>query len=118
MPACLAEIWRTLRNGFAHFHWRYDDLSASDYWTQQKWDTATAQTAFNLHGRAASNYTAYIVDAYPWNPNKFWDMPDLRVIVTPFGIFRYHLHRFLNIVLNGDKKDVFGLEPTESIHTT
>jgi hypothetical protein len=28
----LESLFRTLRNGFAHAHWLYEDLSASDYW--------------------------------------------------------------------------------------
>jgi hypothetical protein len=31
----LKKLLRTLRNGFAHFHWRYDNLSARDYWHAQ-----------------------------------------------------------------------------------
>jgi hypothetical protein len=118
VPDCLPDIWRTLRNGFAHFHWRYENLSAQDYWTQQRWDTTSAQSTFNLPGRPAANYKAYIVDAMPpWTPHAFWEMSDLRIIVTQYGTLRYHLHRFLNIVLNGDNRDVFGNEPTEPCHT-
>ncbi len=109
VPGCLNEIWRTLRNGFAHFHWHYEDLSAEDYWRRQGWDTTGAPAAFALPTRGKHNYKGYIVDAGgTWSSANFWGMKNLRIIVTPYGILRYHLHRFLNVVLNGSSKDVFG----------
>ena len=35
----LSNVFRTLRNGFAHTHWLYHNLSALDYWEEQGWDT-------------------------------------------------------------------------------
>ncbi len=115
LPCELDGIGKTLRNGFAHFHWRYDDLSAMDYWNRQNWDTNSQKAAdFRLESRPSNNYTAYIADAaQPWNSTNFWDMKDLRIIVTNFVTLRDNLHRFLNIVLNNESKDVFGNEPTE-----
>jgi hypothetical protein len=109
VPEKLPMIWRTMRNGFAHFHWKYDDLSALEYWKAQGWDTKTPQTAFNLKGRKDPRYTAYIVDAHDgWDPNRLWTLHDLRILVTKFVTLRYHLHRFLNILVNSDNRDVFG----------
>jgi hypothetical protein len=102
------EICRTLRNGYAHFRWRYDDLNARDYWLAQGWGMISSPAGFNLAARPAKNYRAYIVDTPKWSAAGFWQMPDLRIIVTGFGDLRYCLHRFLNIILNGDRKDIFG----------
>jgi len=82
VPARLTEICRTLRNGYAHFHWGYDFLSALDYWTEQGWGTAAPVAAFGLAGRGAG-YTAYVADARrPWNAAQFWAMNDLRIFVA------------------------------------
>jgi len=104
----LPDVCRVLRNGFAHFNWRYENLSAEDYWKRNGWDTLSPQPAFNLRTRGPNNYTAYIVDAAPpWNSTAFWDMKNLRIVVTPFHILRYHLHLFLNVLLNGSAANVF-----------
>jgi hypothetical protein len=108
LPGRLADICRTLRNGYAHFHWLYEDLSAVDYWTRQGWDTAAPVAAFGLAGRLANNYTAYIADARPpWNHAQFWNMNDLRIFVTPYTTLRFSLHLFLNILLNDCAINVF-----------
>jgi len=105
-------LLKTLRNGFLHFHWRYEDLSALDYWKALQWNTINAPAAFGLPNRPKKNYMAYVADGGgrrdPWNPNKFWSLPNLRILVTPYGILRYHLHLSLNYVLNGTRTDVFG----------
>jgi len=111
VPARLPEIWTTLRNGYAHFHWLFENLSASDYWERMGWSTATQLESFGLQSRVPDNYRAYIADANGWNAARFWDLNDLRIIVTPYHILRYHLHLFLNILLNGDHHDVFGNLP-------
>jgi hypothetical protein len=68
----LSEIWRTLRNGFSHFHRRYSNIGAQQYWADQRWDTASAEPTFDLLNRTANNYTAYVVDAKPpWNSGAF-----------------------------------------------
>lgn len=104
----LLELWKTLRNGYAHFHWRYEDLSAIDYWQAMGWDTQSAPPAFDLSRRSANNYKAYIADAKPpWNPAKFWDQRDLRICVAQYTTFRYSLHKFLNILLNNNESHVF-----------
>jgi hypothetical protein len=104
---CLEDVLRTLRNGLAHSLWLYTDLSALDYWNEIGWDTAHAPTAFNLQGRPQKNYTMYIADGRKFNPSAFWSTDDLRILVTPAHVLRYHLHGFLNFVLNGSKEDVF-----------
>jgi hypothetical protein len=111
VPGRLPDICRLLRNGSAHFHWRYENLSAQDYWTRQGWDTSAPQPAFGLAARRAENYKAYVVDArQPWDSAAFWDMRDLRILVTPFTMLRYHLHRFFNLLLNGSPHDVFAAD--------
>lgn len=106
----LGKIARTLRNGFAHFHWRYEDLSAKDYWEKQKWGQNGPPDAFNFIGRTQNNYMLYIADADVkiWNPLEFWQMKDLRIVVTKCADLRYHLHLFLNNALNNLNVDVFG----------
>jgi hypothetical protein len=109
--ADLDDVLRTLRNGFAHFHWRYENLSALDYWNAQGWDTTGADPRSSLLTRTANNYLAYVVDALPpWNDRSFWKMNDLRILVTPFPVLRYHLHLILNYLLNDSKRDVFGAD--------
>src|SRR5437667_3070280 len=76
-------IWRTLRNGFAHFDWRYENLSALDYWTKQGWATAGAIASFGLAGRTADNYLAYIADGVNWKPSAMWQLKILAMFVTP-----------------------------------
>lgn len=105
----LGELLKTLRNGFAHSHWVYANLSALEYWQALGWETKGADMAFDLPGRPARNYTVYIADAKPlWDPAKFWALEDLRILVTPSHILRYHLHLMLNWMLHGTRKDVFG----------
>jgi hypothetical protein len=103
----LEDVLRTLRNGFAHSHWLFADLSARDYWNALDWETGGAPAAFNLQGRPRKNYMMYIADGRGFNPHAFWGVKDLRILVTPAHILRYHLHLFLNFVLNGSKDDVF-----------
>jgi hypothetical protein len=107
----LKHVLRTLRNGFAHSNWLYEDLSALEYWKKRGWQTANALPAFDLQNRPRKNYMTYIADAKRWDPQNFWGLDDLRILVTPSPILRYHLHLFLNHVLNGSRKDVFGNEP-------
>jgi hypothetical protein len=103
----LGDVLRTLRNGFAHSHWYHADLSAIDYWRELGWDINGADPRFNLGGRASKNYMMYIADARDWDPAKFWTLKDLRIIVTPSHVLRYHLHLMLNYILNGSRADVF-----------
>ena len=56
VPGRLKDIWMTLRNGNAHFHWRYENLSALDYFTRQGWDTSNAAPIFDIVTRPADNY--------------------------------------------------------------
>jgi hypothetical protein len=105
----LEQVLRTLRNGFLHFHWRYDDLSALDYWNAQHWSTnGGAAPQFNLATRPQKNYMAYLADAEGWNPKCFWNLKKLRILVTPYTVLRYHLHLSLQKLLNDSRVDVFG----------
>jgi hypothetical protein len=105
----LDDVLKTLRNGFAHSHWYFADLCASDYWSELGWDTTAADPRFDLSGRPMKNYMMYIADAAVrlWEPTKFWTLNDLRILVTPSSTLRYHLHLMLNYILNGSRADVF-----------
>jgi hypothetical protein len=109
----LAAVWRTLRNGYAHFNWHYGNQSDSAYWQTMGWDLTNAQPDFQMGSHPEGGYLAYIADAAPpWNSRDFWNMRNLRIIVTPYITLRYHLHLFLNIFLNGQSLSIFGvLEP-------
>lgn len=104
----LETLLRTLRNGFAHFHWRYDNLSARDYWDTQKWSTQGAPVAFDLNNRPAKNYMTYIADGKCWAPNRFWNLKDLRILATPIPCLRYFLHLNLQQLLNITRVNIFG----------
>jgi hypothetical protein len=104
----LETLLRTLRNGFAHFHWRYDDLSAPDYWDAQNWSTQGAPAAFDLNNRPRNNYMTYIADGKNWDPNCFWNLKDLRILATPIPCLRYFLHLNLQQLLNNTRIDIFG----------
>ena len=106
----LETLLRTLRNGFAHFHWRYDNLSAWDYWRAQNWSTQGAPAAFDLNNRPPNNYMAYIADGFRWDPNCFWNLTDLRILATPIPYLRYFLHLNLQQLLNNTRTDIFGEE--------
>jgi len=104
----LEKLLRTLRNGFAHFHWRYDNLSARDYWRAQNWSTQGAPAAFDLNNRPPNNYMTYIADGNRWDPNCFWNLKDLRILATPIPCLRYFLHLNLQKLLNNTRIDIFG----------
>jgi hypothetical protein len=104
----LEQLLRTLRNGFLHFHWRYDNLSALDYWNAQHWSIDAAATEFDLANRPQKNYMAYLADAAKWDPKRFWHLKDLRTLVTPYTVLLYHLHLSLHQLLNNSRVDVFG----------
>ena len=106
----LESLFRTLRNGFAHAHWLYENLSASDYWKKRGWETADAPVSFNLSQRPRKNYLTYIADAPDFDEHRFWKLEDLRILITPAHLLRYHLHLFLSFLLTGQKLDVFGID--------
>ena len=107
----LKDVFRTLRNGFAHSNWLYENLSALQYWNKRGWRTASAPPAFRLQSRPAKNYITYIADAKNWDREPdFWRRDDLRILVTPSPVLRYHLHLFLNYVLSGGRRHLFGNE--------
>lgn len=108
IPSNITSLLRTLRNGFAHFHWRYDDLSARDYWDAQNWSTQGAPIAFELNNRPPKNYMTYIADGNGWAPNRFWNLRDLRILATPLPCLRYFLHLNLQQLLNNARVNVFG----------
>lgn len=105
----LGDVLRTLRNGYAHSHWFHADLSAIDYWVELGWDIKGADPRFNLWGRPSKNFMMYVADAdvRKWDPANFWTLKDLRILVTPSHVLRYHMHLMLNYILNGSRGDVF-----------
>jgi hypothetical protein len=106
----LEQLLRTLRNGFLHFHWRFVDLSALNYWNAQHWSTDGAAPEFDLANRPQKNHMAYVADAVPpWDPTHFWGLKELRILVTPYSVLRYHLHLSLQQLLNESRVDVFGV---------
>jgi hypothetical protein len=109
IEAHLGDLMKTLRDGYAHFNWRYDDCSATEYWDRMGWSTAGAPREFAIEQRTKDNYRAYIVGAHPkWDPSAFWQTKPLTLVVTRYAPLRYHLHRFLNRLLTGSELDVFG----------
>jgi hypothetical protein len=104
----LESLLRTLRNGFAHVHWRYDNLSAQDYWAAQNWSTQGAPAVFDLNNRPPKNYMTYIADGNSFDPNRFWYLRDLRILVTPVTYLRYFLHLNLQQLLNNTRVNIFG----------
>jgi hypothetical protein len=105
----LGDVLRTLRNGFSHSRWFYADLNAVDYWRELHWDIEGADPRFNLGSRPRKNFTMYVADAdaHPWDPANFWTLKDLRILVTPSHVLRYHLHMMLNQILNRSRANVF-----------
>lgn len=107
----LSDVLKTLRNGFAHSHWFYGDLSAVDYWRELCWDIDGADPRFNLGNRPPRNFMMYVADGgsarCKWNPAKFWTLDDLRILATPSHVLRYHLYLMLNYILNGSRANVF-----------
>jgi hypothetical protein len=105
----LGDVLKTLRNGFAHSHWYLADLSAVDYWRELGWDIKGADPRFDLGGRPSRNFMMYVADANvrAWDPTNFWALKDLRILVTPSHVLRYHLHLMHNYALNGSRANVF-----------
>src|SRR5262249_9173586 len=108
----LAEVLSTLRNGFSHFHWRYVDESAADYFTAQGWQDANDSPAFAR--RATSRgHISYVVNSTekPWDPSTLWSHKGLQILVTPYTALRGRLFTFLNYFLNGEQKNLWGENP-------
>jgi hypothetical protein len=118
----LSAVLRTLRNGGAHANYAYTNRSAKEYWDEMGWPSDDGghrnAVAFGFGdrrdkkygngNRPPENYMIYLADAPGWNVNKFWDQKDLRLLVMPATILRYHLHVFLNTIFHGIRGDVFG----------
>jgi hypothetical protein len=106
--ARILEVLRTLRNGFLHFHWRFNDLTGADYWAAQGWSTGNEPPEFTRANPSGERYVAYIADAKSWDASEFWDQNDLRILVTSYSLLRKQLHLILNYILNGERVNVFG----------
>src|SRR5947208_2236268 len=84
-------LCRTLRNGFAHFNFRYINVAPSLYFPQMN----LALPAHIPQPDVAKNYRIFICD---WNKHRggFLDPDsDTRIIETHFAHLRYHLFMFL-----------------------
>jgi hypothetical protein len=44
----------------------------------------------------------------PWDPNRFWNLRDLRIFATPLPYLRYFLHLNLQQLLNDSRVNIFG----------
>jgi hypothetical protein len=84
-------LCRTLRNGFAHFNFRYIDVTPSNYFQR----ISLALPAHIPEPNVANNYRIFICD---WNKKRGNFMApgsDTRIIETHFAHLRYHLFMFL-----------------------
>jgi hypothetical protein len=84
-------LCRTLRNGFAHFNFRYINVAPSRYFLQMNLALPTHIPQPDV----ANNYRIFICD---WNKDRagFMDPEsDTRIIETHFAHLRYHLFMFL-----------------------
>ena len=88
----MKELCRTLRNGFAHFNFRYIDVAPSDYFRQMN----LLLPNFIPQPDVANNYRIFICDWNKSGTKKFME-PDseTRIIETHFAHLRYHLFMFL-----------------------
>jgi hypothetical protein len=53
----MKDLVPTIRNGFLHFHWRFENQSAMDYWKAHHWSVAGADPRFNLPSRHVGSRT-------------------------------------------------------------
>jgi hypothetical protein len=102
----LASVLRTLRNGFAHFHWHYGKLTARQHWEAMGWSQSDAPNGFWDTVRPG-NHDAYVADAPHFDPDKFWTQRGLRLLVSRYSALRHNLHQVLNIILHDDRTNVF-----------
>ena len=104
----LEDYLKTLRNGYSHFHWCYENLSAIEYWNKMNWNISNSLPTFLFTDYPAKNYTIYIADSHDWNPEKFWQLCNLRMIIIENTHLRFYLHGFLNQLLNENDGNIFG----------
>jgi len=84
-------LYRTLRNGFGHFNFRYVDVTPREYFGR----LGQHLPAHIPDPDEAMNYRIFILD---WNNRNhaFMDpSSDTRIIETHFAHLRYHLFKFL-----------------------
>lgn len=87
----MRSLCRTLRNGLAHFNFRYVDVAPCEYFPK----IGLALPPHIPQPDIAGHYRIFICD---WNSKKgsFMDSgSDTRMIETHFAHFRYHLFMFL-----------------------
>jgi hypothetical protein len=86
----MRSLCRTLRNGLAHFNFRYVDVAPSEYFPRM----GLTLPPYVLQPDIAGHYRIFICD---WKKSKTFMDPksDTRIIETHFAHFRYHLFMFL-----------------------
>jgi len=86
----MRSLCRTLRNGLAHFNFRYVNVAPSEYFSRM----GLPLPGHLPQPNEAQHYRIFICD---WNPKYSFMDPrsDTRIIETHFAHFRYHLFMFL-----------------------
>jgi hypothetical protein len=86
----MRELCRTLRNGFGHFNFRYDNRTPHDFFNR----LGLRRPPVVLKPDVAYNYRVFIWDH--WSKTTFGDPDtDSRLVGTHFAPLRYHLFVFL-----------------------
>jgi hypothetical protein len=102
-------LGRTLRNGFNHANYRYDDLSPDKYFARLDMTTPDGVTDADK----ANNFRIFICD-HRMNTKLMAPGSKTRILDVPFAHLRYHLHLFLAKFFAaegvGVVKDMFGSE--------
>jgi len=114
VTSTLPELLSTMRNGFSHFHWRYENLTAKEYFKSQGWQAVSDNPSFEQRATTAG-HISYIVNstARPWNGATLWSHRDLQILVTPYVDLRARLYTFINHFLCDRRLSLFGQDPTD-----
>jgi hypothetical protein len=101
---CVYNLGRTLRNGLAHFNFRYLDKTPEDYFRlllthnaspSQKFPLPAAMKATAREPTTAENYRIFIIDQGTKGFLSSDPKSNTRIIETDFAHLRYHLFCFL-----------------------
>jgi len=97
-------FFRTLRNSFQHFNYKYENLSSIEYFQQLK-----VHPAVKIPEQApADNYLCYLVD-YVVDNNNNNKLYDLRIIKTNYAKLKYWLNIFIARIV-GFNEVCFGIK--------
>ena len=107
------QLCRTLRNGFAHFNFRYIDLAPADYFSRM----GLPLPVHLPQPDEARHYRIFICDWDKKKGNFMEPASDTRIIETHFAHFRYHLFMFLARLFSTPEreayKDILKQQPIE-----